>query len=71
MTAKDMLLKTFDYIHRTSYLARRIGEELQKKISPQESSELEITKKEILCLEVAGLCHDLGRYIISKYLVKM
>lgn len=50
----------FEHSIGTSYLARRLGEELQKKISPQESSELEITKKEILCLEVAGLCHDLG-----------
>uniref|UniRef100_A0A8W8JIA3 HD domain-containing protein n=1 Tax=Magallana gigas TaxID=29159 RepID=A0A8W8JIA3_MAGGI len=31
-----------------------IGEELQKKHADK------ITNEEILCLEVAGLCHDLG-----------
>lgn len=44
------LLKHF----RTAHLARMIGEELQKKHADK------ITNEEILCLEVAGLCHDLG-----------
>lgn len=39
----------------TAYLARMMGEELQKK-----HTEDKISNEEILCLEVAGLCHDLG-----------
>lgn len=49
----NILLKHF----RTSHLARMMGEELQKK-----HSDKIITNEEILCLEVAGLCHDLGKY---------
>lgn len=45
----------FEHSIGTSYLAGFFGRELQKK-----TSEVEITDKEILCLEVAGLCHDLG-----------
>lgn len=58
------ILFDFYQIYRTSYLAKRLGQELQKKIAAEQSDELEITDEEILCLEVAGLCHDLGRYII-------
>lgn len=39
----------------TAHLARMMGEELQKKHTKET-----ITDQEILCLEVAGLCHDLG-----------
>lgn len=50
----------FEHSIGTSYLARRLGQELQKKIAAEQSNEPEITDEEILCLEVAGLCHDLG-----------
>uniref|UniRef100_K1PVT3 SAM domain and HD domain-containing protein 1 n=1 Tax=Magallana gigas TaxID=29159 RepID=K1PVT3_MAGGI len=50
----------FEHSIGTSYLAKRLGRELQKKIGAEQSNELEITDEEILCLEVAGLCHDLG-----------
>lgn len=50
----------FEHSIGTSYLAKRLGQELQKKIGAEQSDELEITDEEILCLEVAGLCHDLG-----------
>lgn len=63
------ILFDFYYIYRTSYLARRLGQELQKKIGAEQSKELEITDEEILCLEVAGLCHDLGGYIVLYYRV--
>lgn len=39
----------------TAHLARMMGDELQKKHTKET-----ITDQEILCLEVAGLCHDLG-----------
>lgn len=45
----------FEHSIGTSYLAGQLGRELQKK-----TTEVDITDKEILCLEVAGLCHDLG-----------
>lgn len=45
----------FEHSIGTSYLAGEFGRELQKN-----SPEVEITEKDILCLEVAGLCHDLG-----------
>lgn len=44
----------FEHSIGTSHLARLMGEELQKHYNEK------ITKEEILCLEVAGLCHDLG-----------
>lgn len=45
----------FEHSIGTSHLAGVFGRELQKK-----TTEVEITNKDILCLEVAGLCHDLG-----------
>lgn len=39
----------------TAHLARMMGEELQKK-----HTKGTISDQDILCLEVAGLCHDLG-----------
>lgn len=39
----------------TAHLARMMSGELQKKHTNKT-----ITDQEILCLEVAGLCHDLG-----------
>lgn len=49
--------------YRTSYLARSLGLELQKNLAMlDEPNKPDITDKEILCLEVAGLCHDLGWY---------
>lgn len=63
-------MKFFDEYHpilffqyRTSYLARSLGLELQKNLAMlDEPNKPDITDKEILCLEVAGLCHDLGWY---------
>lgn len=40
---------------RTSYLAGKLGSELREN-----QPDLGIDNKDILCLEVAGLCHDLG-----------
>lgn len=40
---------------RTAHLAKMMGEELKKKDKKDE-----ISDEDILCLEVAGLCHDLG-----------
>lgn len=45
----------FEHSIGTAHLARIMGEELQKKHTNKT-----ITDQEILCLEVAGLCHDLG-----------
>lgn len=51
------------YTQRTSYLARSLGHELQKNLAKfDEPDKPDITDKDILCLEVAGLCHDLGWY---------
>lgn len=50
----------FEHSIGTSYLAKRLSQELRRKIAEEQSHELDITPKEILCLEVAGLCHDLG-----------
>lgn len=53
----------FEHSIGTSYLARSLGHELQKKLAVlDEPNKPDITDKEILCLEVAGLCHDLGWY---------
>eukprot|EP00105_Crassostrea_gigas_P038003 XP_019922151.1 PREDICTED: deoxynucleoside triphosphate triphosphohydrolase SAMHD1-like isoform X4 [Crassostrea gigas] len=51
----------FEHSIGTSYLARSLGLELQKNLAMlDEPNKPDITDKEILCLEVAGLCHDLG-----------
>lgn len=51
----------FEHSIGTSYLARSLGHELQKNLATlDEPDKPDITDKEILCLEVAGLCHDLG-----------
>ncbi|XP_078310162.1 deoxynucleoside triphosphate triphosphohydrolase SAMHD1-like isoform X3 [Crassostrea virginica] len=50
----------FEHSIGTSYLAGCLGRALQKKINEQGLGKLEISEKEILCLELGGLCHDLG-----------
>nr|XP_022343873.1 deoxynucleoside triphosphate triphosphohydrolase SAMHD1-like isoform X6 [Crassostrea virginica] len=50
----------FEHSIGTSYLAGCLGRALQKKINEQGLRKLEISEKEILCLELGGLCHDLG-----------
>ena len=41
--------------NRVSYLAGKMVERLRKK-----QPELGITEEEVLCVQIAGLCHDLG-----------
>ena len=41
---------------RVCYLAGQLATALKKR-----QKELEIDKKDILCVEIAGLCHDLGK----------
>jgi HD superfamily phosphohydrolase len=43
----------FEHSIGVAYLARSVGQSLQRKHP-------EITSKQILCMELAGLCHDLG-----------
>ena len=58
----------FNYVHcfplndcnRTSYLAGRLGRALQKQINEPGSNKAKITDTDLLCLELGGLCHDLG-----------
>ena len=40
---------------RVGYLAGELVEMLQRK-----QPELDITDKDVLCVKIAGLCHDLG-----------
>lgn len=47
----------FEHSIGTSHLAGVFGRELKTNIT---EPDIKITNKEILCLEVAGLCHDLG-----------
>lgn len=54
----------FAFIHRTSHLAGVFGRELKTNIT---EPDIKITNKEILCLEVAGLCHDLGWYMFYDF----
>ena len=41
---------------RVGYLAGELVETLQRK-----QPELDITDKDVLCVKIAGLCHDLGQ----------
>ncbi len=50
---KQAVHTRFDHSKGVAYLARTIGKSLQEKHP-------EITDRELLCLELAGLCHDLG-----------
>ena len=47
------------------HLKQQIDEELEKKTSEKKPSdlteEMRITKDDIICLQIAGLCHDLGK----------
>lgn len=47
--------KRFEHSIGVSYLARTFIERLAEK-----QPELHITQSDILCIEIAGLCHDLG-----------
>jgi hypothetical protein len=44
---------------RVCYLAGVLVERLQSK-----QPELRITEQDILCVKIAGLCHDLGRQLL-------
>ena len=46
--------------HRVGYLAGEMVETLQRK-----QQELGITDVDVLCVKLAGLCHDLGQFIIT------
>ena len=46
--------------HRVGYLAGEMVETLQRK-----QQELGITDVDVLCVKLAGLCHDLGQYITT------
>ncbi|XP_056004548.1 deoxynucleoside triphosphate triphosphohydrolase SAMHD1-like isoform X2 [Ostrea edulis] len=50
----------FEHSIGTSYLAGKLGSELREN-----QPDLGIDNKDILCLEVAGLCHDLGHGAFS------
>ena len=43
------------FLYSVSYLAGEFVESLQRR-----QKELEITDEDVLCLKIAGLCHDLG-----------
>ena len=42
-----------------------IAGELMKKLQQQEHPKLEIGKEDVLCVQIAALCHDLGMYEID------
>lgn len=61
----------FEHSIGTSHLAGVFGRELKRNTTV---TEIKITNKEILCLEVAGLCHDLGHgpfsHLFDQYFIK-
>lgn len=50
----------FHKINRVSYIAEVFITHLRK----QHPSESDIELKDILCVQVAGLCHDLGKHAV-------
>ena len=58
-------------IYSVAYVARRFAQSLKqqlekdsKKATEEDKSTYEFDDKEILCAEIAGLCHDLGTVTI-------
>ena len=47
--------KRFEHSIGTSYLALKVAKKLKKK-----QPELGITERDVQCVAIAGLCHDLG-----------
>ena len=56
----DFKLIIFLYTYRVSHLAGQLARALQSR-----QPELNITEEDILCVEIAGLCHDLGTYFLD------
>ena len=60
------------YFYRVSYLAGEFARILIRKLR-EDQSKVEPWKFDkddemnILCVEIAGLCHDLGKIIINNY----
>ena len=52
----SLILKKTHPTHRVGYLAGELAETLQRK-----QRELDITDADVLCVKLAGLCHDLGQ----------
>ena len=50
-------LKLYSAFNSVSYLAGKMMETLRKKELPPE---VKIEDEDVLCVQIAGLCHDLG-----------
>jgi hypothetical protein len=50
-----VIFATSGAFYSVGHLAGELVETLQKK-----QPELDITDKDVLCIKIAGLCHDLG-----------
>ena len=51
------LHKIYNAFNSVSYIAGKMMETLREK-----QPELGITEEEVLCVQIAGLCHDLGMH---------
>lgn len=72
MNFNNDVISVIIILYRVAYVARRFARSLQQQLKKDrerakkdDESMYEFDDKEVLCAEIAGLCHDLGTIILQ------